>query len=77
MKEVEGMIPKMPAEQQEAMKAQLEEAQEFATPMLLDYIWWRTCGEVEWEEVDEEVNKILNTEMQKGNKDFQRLIFEF
>jgi hypothetical protein len=49
----------LPADQQKVMKEKLEEAQEFATPMLLDFIWWRTCGEIEWEEYDEEINKII------------------
>lgn len=57
------MIPNMPPEQGKVMEEKLKEAQEFATPMLLDIIWFKTAGKVEWEEYDEEVEKVVAREM--------------
>merc|ERR1712046_307618 len=40
-------------DQKEHVKKRLEEMGDFMGPMLVDYIWWKTAGKVEWEEVDE------------------------
>ena len=60
----------MPSPQKEQLEAQIEQSKQFMGPMLVDYIWWKTAGKVEWEDVDEEVSKVINREMQAGNPTF-------
>jgi len=32
-------------------------------PMIMDFIWWKTCGEVEWEEYQEAIDAVVGREM--------------
>ena len=43
----------------ETIKRRLAEMGDFMGPMLVDYVWWKTAGKVEWEEVDEQVSRVL------------------
>ena len=46
-------------------------------PMLIDYIWWRTAGKVEWEDVDEEVGLVIKAELERGNEQVRSLIMQY
>ena len=46
------------------IKQRLEDMGDFMGPMLVDYVWWKTAGKVEWEDVDEQVSRVLQTQVQ-------------
>ena len=58
----------------ETVERRLAEMGDFMGPMLVDYVWWKTAGKVEWEEVDEQVSRVLQGQVQGGNEKFVKLI---
>ena len=77
VKELRDTLNSMPSPQKEQLEAQIEQSKQFMGPMLVDFIWWRTAGKVEWEDVDEEVSKVIDRELKAGNNTFQQLIAQF